>query len=283
MVGGKNRARPGKTKVHGIGLETRGDQQNRIEAGSFSSSYLNYARDTHRDYGESLKTGPPSSKGYVVTLLYQGSMRSNLGRPSRSAIGHVSGLARGTGVMVIRQSTLKSALITDRRFIYSCWRLRTRYLKCVSLSLASSIIANVILTNEAMSTIESPPSSPRSREATTEPNTPEALDSTGQFAMLIPMNKNARSAIEATARSSSAYHQQFIGETVIDNKVTKYFNLSLGNLPQFAQIGWRIGRGRGSLQNGATTYLLGTSCTQETEVLHSFAMFFCSWKAALSP
>lgn len=82
------------------------------------------------------------------------------------------------------------------------------------------------------------------------------LDHLGRFAMLIPMNAVARSAIEATARSGSAYHQQFIGETVVSERITKCFTLSLGTLPEFAQIGWRIGRGRDSLKNRGVDLLL---------------------------
>lgn len=108
-----------------------------------------------------------------------------------------------------------------------------------------------------MSTIESPPPSPPSRGVTTEPSTPEPLpDDVGRFAILIPMDKNARSALDATARSTSEYHQQFISETIYDNKITKCFNLSLHTLPEFAQLGWRIGRGRESLKNRGVDLLL---------------------------
>lgn len=108
-----------------------------------------------------------------------------------------------------------------------------------------------------MSTIEYPPPSPTSRGASTEPNTPEPLpDDDGRFAMLIPMNGIARSAVNATARLDSEYHRQFISETVSDNKIIKYFNLSLSTLPEFAQLGWRIGRGRESLKNRGVDLLL---------------------------
>jgi hypothetical protein len=74
--------------------------------------------------------------------------------------------------------------------------------------------------------------------------------------MLIPMNGIARSAINATAQSDADYHQQFISETVFDSRVTKYFDLSLSALPQFAHLGWRIGRGRKSLKNHGVDLLL---------------------------
>lgn len=99
-----------------------------------------------------------------------------------------------------------------------------------------------------MSEVESPPPSPNSRGVSTEPNTPEPISDTS-FAKLLPLNRLARSAIDATARKGSEYHQKFIGETVLDNKPINCFVLSLDNLPCFAHIGWRIGRGRDSLKN----------------------------------
>jgi hypothetical protein len=76
------------------------------------------------------------------------------------------------------------------------------------------------------------------------------------------MNRTARLAVDATTLSNSEYHQQFISETISDNKVTKYFNLSLDILPEFAHLGWRIGRGRGSLKNRGVDLLL---CIDEDE------------------
>ncbi|KAJ5377686.1 kinase-like domain-containing protein [Penicillium cataractarum] len=89
-----------------------------------------------------------------------------------------------------------------------------------------------------------------------EPGPDEDLDHYGRFAMLVPMNAVARSAIEATSRSGSAYHQQFIGQTFVGDRVTKCFTLSLGRLPEFAHIGWRIGRGRDTLKNRGVDLLL---------------------------
>jgi hypothetical protein len=89
-----------------------------------------------------------------------------------------------------------------------------------------------------------------------EPIPDDNLDHYGRFAMLVPMNAVARSAVEATARSGSAYHQQFIGQTFFGERVTKCFTLSLGTLPEFAQIGWRIGRGRDALKNRGVDLLL---------------------------
>lgn len=89
-----------------------------------------------------------------------------------------------------------------------------------------------------------------------EPGPDEDLDHFGRFAMLVPMNAVARSAIEATARSGSAYHKQFIGQTVVGDKVTKCFTFSLGRLPECAQIGWRVGSGHDALKNRGVDLLL---------------------------
>lgn len=99
--------------------------------------------------------------------------------------------------------------------------------------------------------------SPSDRCATTEPNTPEpSPDDINHFATLIPMNRIARSALDATAQSNSAYHQQFIGEIICDSKPTNCFKLSLGTLPEFARLGWRIGKGRDMLRNRGVDLLL---------------------------
>lgn len=117
-----------------------------------------------------------------------------------------------------------------------------------------------------MSTVECPPSPP-SRGATTEPESPEpTLEDVGQFARLVPVNKLARSAVEATAAKATAYHQQFIDETIYDDKTTKYFKLSLGTLPEFAHLGWRIGKGRKSLRNRGVDLMLSVDEGEEDSV-----------------
>ncbi|KAJ5819057.1 hypothetical protein N7474_004648 [Penicillium riverlandense] len=77
-----------------------------------------------------------------------------------------------------------------------------------------------------------------------------------QFARLIPVNEEARVAVEATARTNVEHHRKFIGETIWDNRATKCFSLSLNTLPEFPQIGWRIGRGCRKLRNGGVDLLL---------------------------
>jgi hypothetical protein len=99
------------------------------------------------------------------------------------------------------------------------------------------------------------------RDVTTEPSTPVPVrDDENRIAMLIPLNRAARLTIDATARSESEYHQHFIGETIFYDNVTKYFNLSLSQLPGFPNLGWRIGRGCASLKNRGVDFLL---CTED--------------------
>ncbi|KAJ9370755.1 hypothetical protein DTO282E5_4515 [Paecilomyces variotii] len=106
--------------------------------------------------------------------------------------------------------------------------------------------------------LSSPPASPTIRGATTEPNSPAeaSINDLGRFAILIPDNGQARLAVDATVRLGSVYHQQFIKEVQRDGKWVNAFEFSLSNLPQFAHIGWRIGRGRTSLENRGVDLLL---------------------------
>lgn len=112
-----------------------------------------------------------------------------------------------------------------------------------------------------MSLAESPPPSPNSRGVTTEPDTPEP-DISGsdcfKFARLLPMSRLACNAVDATARSGSEYHRQFIRETIIENKRVNYFSFSLSELPYFPHIGWRIGKGRDALMHRGVDLLLST-------------------------
>lgn len=104
------------------------------------------------------------------------------------------------------------------------------------------------------------PPSPVTEDSATEPNTPRdpSIDELGRFAMLIPDNRSARLAINATVESGSSYHQQFIKEVMRDGRPVNAFEFSLSNLPEFAQIGWRIGCGRKSLKNWGVDLLLYT-------------------------
>ena len=83
---------------------------------------------------------------------------------------------------------------------------------------------------------------------TTEPNSPN-LDPAklALFARLIPLNALAQRALRVAAVAKSDgvdYHRKFIGETIYNHSQTVCYELSLDRLPEFAHIGWRIGRGR---------------------------------------
>ncbi|OQE33059.1 hypothetical protein PENFLA_c001G10188 [Penicillium flavigenum] len=105
--------------------------------------------------------------------------------------------------------------------------------------------------------MESLPPSPTSSGATTEPNTPKPVrPDVGRFAMLMPMDRMARSAIDAAVDSGSEHHKKFIKETVFHNRPTRCFELSLTTLPEHVDLGWRIGGGRQDLNNGGVDLLL---------------------------
>ncbi|KAJ5442610.1 hypothetical protein N7445_005617 [Penicillium cf. griseofulvum] len=92
--------------------------------------------------------------------------------------------------------------------------------------------------------MESLPLSPTSSGATTEPITPDPVEpDVVTFAMLIPMKRIARSSIDAAACSGSEYHKQFIKKAIVDNKPTKYFELSVAT-PERGDLRWMIGSGR---------------------------------------
>ncbi|KAL1961101.1 hypothetical protein VTO42DRAFT_3046 [Malbranchea cinnamomea] len=125
------------------------------------------------------------------------------------------------------------------------------------------------------------PSPPPARGTTTEPNTPEPSPPTvplGLFAKLIPMNAPARAAMEATMAmkpEEAEYHQQFIREIIFNEKRTYCFELSLAQLPQFAHLGWRIGRGRHypdkrkTLEHYGVDLLLGAKEEDEVAGIHA--------------
>ncbi|KAF2275503.1 kinase-like protein [Westerdykella ornata] len=99
------------------------------------------------------------------------------------------------------------------------------------------------------------------RGSTTEPNTPESVPdlktpSDWVFARLIPTNRPAQAAIEKTFALNSSHHSQFIAETEFRDKRALCFELSLRVLPEYPQIGWRIGKGRADLGNNRGVDLL---------------------------
>jgi hypothetical protein len=78
----------------------------------------------------------------------------------------------------------------------------------------------------------------------------------GHFANLIPLNKPAKRAIQATLDDKSATHaHQYIARHGADH----CFALSLGQLPEFPRLGWRIGRGRRKLPRRGVDLLLRTA------------------------
>lgn len=89
------------------------------------------------------------------------------------------------------------------------------------------------------------------------------LISHGLFAKLVPQNRSAREAFTLLAQSSDGsyrHHRQFIrvdSRTGIDPSERKdCFIFSLGLLPEFPSLGWRLGRGRNRGSNRAVDILL---------------------------
>jgi hypothetical protein len=91
----------------------------------------------------------------------------------------------------------------------------------------------------------------------------------GHFANLIPLNKPAKRAIQATLEDkNAAYHHKYIKKYGRDG-VDHCFVLSLSQLPEFPQIGWRIGRGRRKLPNYGVDLLLSTEADDNVAGIHA--------------
>lgn len=93
--------------------------------------------------------------------------------------------------------------------------------------------------------------------------TPENFIETGLFAKLVPDNRGAREAFSKLAQSSNdqyQHHRQFVRiDPRTDINVwerTDCYVFSLGLLPDFPSLGWRIGKGRSRAQNQAVDILL---------------------------
>lgn len=87
-------------------------------------------------------------------------------------------------------------------------------------------------------------------------HTKEVLeDEIGAFARLIPQNRYAREAFQRLVQKEnvSDQHRQFLRfddrPDILDAKREHYFLFSLGLLPEFPTLGWRLGRGRQGLPN----------------------------------
>ncbi|CAG8949784.1 hypothetical protein HYFRA_00004107 [Hymenoscyphus fraxineus] len=106
------------------------------------------------------------------------------------------------------------------------------------------------------------------------------LDEEGTFARLVPQNKYAREAFERLAETATRedpiyrHHKQFLhvdGRRDIDPLEREdCFVFSLGNLPEFPTIGWRIGSGRKNRSN-----LSVDICIHEGEGIAGLHARFC--------
>jgi hypothetical protein len=97
--------------------------------------------------------------------------------------------------------------------------------------------------------------------SSTEPNTPNPEpDFDYHFANLVPLNKLARIAIDATLKTTAgeSFHERYIKICRIDEQDVPCFALSLKQLPEFPQLGWRIGKGRARLNHHGVDLLLTT-------------------------
>jgi hypothetical protein len=97
------------------------------------------------------------------------------------------------------------------------------------------------------------------------------MDDEGFFARLVPLNPSAQRAFHnlASRRNEDVYkyHAQFleIDDTESDMQ-SGSFVLSLGNLPEFAPLGWRIGKGRKNQRNAAVDLLLTPDPRDEGDI-----------------
>jgi hypothetical protein len=71
---------------------------------------------------------------------------------------------------------------------------------------------------------------------------------------LHPLNRDAKDAFHRLADRRKVefyrYHSNFIRvDLTEDSKLVGPFIFSLSNLPEFAPLGWRVGRGRKNLKN----------------------------------
>jgi hypothetical protein len=86
----------------------------------------------------------------------------------------------------------------------------------------------------------------------------------GLFARLVPQNRSAREAFARLVQHSAStyqYHRQFMRidpreDTKDDSERTDCFIFSLGLLPEFPRLGWRIGRGRRRPKNYGVDILI---------------------------
>ncbi|KAG9237244.1 kinase-like domain-containing protein [Amylocarpus encephaloides] len=90
------------------------------------------------------------------------------------------------------------------------------------------------------------------------------LEAEGRFARLVPQNRNAREAFQRSVQiareGAFQHHAQFIHAEERDNadplEREDYFVFSLGLLPEFPALGWRIGKGRSNKPNHSVDILV---------------------------
>jgi len=128
-----------------------------------------------------------------------------------------------------------------------------------------------ITTNEDGSTV---PNSPETSTLCDNKEVEEDMEDVGLIGELYPLNRVAKDAFHrlAARRHEDFYehHCHFIRvDSIEDSKLVGCFPLSLGNLPEFAPIGWRIGRGRKNLKNAGVDILLLVDDTDEIAGIHA--------------
>ena len=118
------------------------------------------------------------------------------------------------------------------------------------------------------------------RCSTTEPNTP-TLESPFkcEFAKLVPLNKYTESVLETTLKNEpNDYHRNFIQVRDFQERPTACFILSLTQLPEYPQLGWRIGKGRDKLRNRGVDFLLTVPDDDDNDLAGIHARFH--WQKA---
>ena len=118
----------------------------------------------------------------------------------------------------------------------------------------------------------------------TVPNSPESggnsLDDTkgksttyddeGLIGELHPLNRAAKNALNRLAKCKGVFYEHHLKFIRVD---LNCFVFSLKSLPQFAPIGWRIGRGRTNLPNLGVDMLLLVSKEEDADIAGIHARF----------
>jgi hypothetical protein len=126
-------------------------------------------------------------------------------------------------------------------------------------------------TSEDVTTV---PNSPETRTLYDKREVEEDIVDVGLIGELHPFNRAAKDAFHRLAARRHedfyAHHCNFIRvDSIEDSKLVGCFVLSLGNLPEFASLGWRIGRGRRNLKNVGVDILLLVGDTNDIAGIHA--------------